>query len=138
MGRPPKLNSKTYHKYVACCDLYITITFRERDNKPYECFIQAKASTLPDEIIDGKEIRKNKKIKGGCSALQQGLAELVTITLQNDKLEETIDSLRQIKCNACDRIKGKFPQEYKKVICFSCPDAIGRVLENWVDEDSKK
>ncbi len=130
MGRPMILESRTYVKKVACCDLIITISFHEKTNTPYELFIKAAKKMT----TDGK-----RRIKGGCDACHGGIAELTTYLLKNNLLNEAVDALEHVRCIACRDLSNRATtREEKKEVPFSCPDAIARVLKDWIEKESAK
>lgn len=117
MGRPMKLKSETCKMKIACGHLYITVSFHEKSGLPYETFI------------------KGGKLSG-CHALQDGLGRATSILLKNNLLKETVDAYENIICHACAKLKVNMSVEEKKAMANSCPDALARVLKEYIKEDN--
>jgi hypothetical protein len=130
LGRPMKLSSRTCVQKVKCCDLIITISFHEKTNTPYECFIKAAKKDA--------EKGKSKKPAGGCHANQSAIAELTTYLLKNNLLNEAVDALEHIRCIACRKDIDRAKKEDKPTLAWSCPDAVARVLKDWIEEENGK
>ena len=77
------------------------------------------------------EIFTNTGKSGGCPSQSEASARLASIALRSGvSIDEVIHQLRGIRCPACQR--------NPNVKVLSCPDAIGRMLEEAKEEIEKK
>ena len=128
MGRPMKLTSKTYKIPVGCCSLIVIISFHEKTNIPYECFIK----------VAKRKLKSGAVVTGGCQANQGALADLTTALLQNAALPDTVTALEGHFCSSCHSAKSKLSQEDKRDFPNSCADAVAKVLKEWIQEEEEK
>ena len=128
MGRPMKLTSKTYRIPVGCCNLIVIISFHEKTNTPYECFIK----------VAKRKLKNGAVVTGGCQANQGALADLITALLQNNALTDTVTALEGHFCSSCHSAKAKLSQEDKRDFPNSCADAVATVLKEWIKEEEEK
>lgn len=103
-ARPTRAYGFTESVTVGCGKLYITLNMGD-DNVPIEMFV-------------------NTDILGGCTAQSTAIGRLVSGWLQTNgfSIDKIVDKLRGIKCQACTN---------KGLKVLSCPDAIGRILEQY-------
>jgi len=105
--RTEELEGKTRKVRTGCGNSYITVNF-DQSGYPIEVF-------------------KKVSYKGGCDAMSDGLARMVSLALRYGiDIPEIVKQLRSVKCsNAIS----------KNIGCLSCPDLIGRTL---ADQTAKK
>lgn len=98
--RDDELIGRTRKAKTGCGNSYITVNF-DTEGYPIEVFKQVSA-------------------KGGCDAMSEGLARMISLALRYGiDITEIVKQLRSVKCaNAIS----------KNVGCLSCPDLMGRVL----------
>jgi len=109
-----KLTGTTDIVNVACGNLYITVN-KDKDGSIVETFMSTSKSGVCRSNIDGL----NRMISLG---LRCGI-----------KVDEIIDQLSAIKCNACTKFKGD-----EKLSGLSCPDCIAkRLREEYQNEFSQ-
>ena len=111
--RPQDLHGTTRKAKTGCGNSFVTINW---DNNGY-----------PMEVF--KEVSS----KGGCAAMSEGLARMVSLSLRYGiDIAEIVKQLRTVRCpNAIS----------KNVGCNSCPDLMGRILSELVhkkEEESKE
>ena len=108
--RPKVIKGQTYKMVTGCGSLYVTVNFNE--DKPFEVFAKL-----------GKS--------GGCPACHtEALTRAISIGLRSGvSLEEYYDHLKDIQCNNITVSDG---EQIK-----SCPDAIAKVLKNFVKGDKQ-
>ena len=114
--RPERLKGETA-KYNMCGSLYITVNLDEK-NKPFEVMAAcAKLATCRSNI--------------------EALARVISKMCQLGEVEEAIDACSMIRCPHMERQKGvnKITKEQElDKIASSCPDAIARELQRYVDK----
>ena len=99
--RPESVTGFTKKVPIGCGNLYVTVNHDEHG----VC-----------------EIFTNTGKSGGCPSQSEAAARLASIALRSGvSIDEVIHQLRGIRCPACQR--------NPKVKVLSCPDAIGRMLE---------
>ena len=103
----------TYCKKTACGTSYITIN-KDRDGNVVECFVNTS--------------------KGGiCKSNIDGLNRMISLCLRSGvKIDEIIDQLSGITCQACVKMKTKG----EVLDGLSCPDTICRTLREFMLEDN--
>jgi len=100
-NRPKKLYGSTKTIKIGCGKILVTVN-HDNNNKVKEVI-----------IISGKG--------GGCHAQSEAIGRLISISLRaNVDINEIIHQLRGIRCDACKK---------KGLDGISCPDAIGRFIE---------
>lgn len=108
--RPKKLEGMTEVVQTGCGKMYVTINHMK--GKIIEVFCDT-----------GKH--------GGCTAFTDGTSRLISIALRYGvPVSEIIDQLNCVRCDNFRHQTGKNPELQGK----SCPDVIGTVLKNMVDE----
>lgn len=99
------LDGRTYYMKVACGHIYITVNYY--NGKPVEVFMRSSKS-------------------GGCAANTNALGRMASTMLRsNIPVEDIVDSVIGIKCDACVKLKGKG----EDISGLSCSDVMARVLE---------
>ena len=100
-NRPKKLYGSTKTVRIGCGKILVTVN-HDNNNKVKEVI-----------ITSGKG--------GGCHAQSEAIGRLISISLRaNVDINEIIHQLRGIRCDACKK---------KELDGISCPDAIGRYIE---------
>ena len=100
-NRPKKLYGSTKTVQIGCGKILVTVN-HDNNNKVKEVI-----------ITSGKG--------GGCHAQSEAIGRLISISLRaNVDINEIIHQLRGIRCDACKK---------KGLDGISCPDAIGRYIE---------
>lgn len=109
-SRPKQLDGKTFKMATGCGSIYITMNFNE--GKPFEVFAKL-----------GKS--------GGCSACHtEALTRAISIGLRAGvPLEEYYDHMKDIQCNNPTVSEGENIK--------SCPDAIAKVMKQFIKEVEK-
>ena len=75
------------------------------------------------------EIFTNTGRAGGCASQSEATARLISISLRSGiSINSILDQIKGIRCAACIRREG--------VKVMSCPDAIARVIEKYMDVGS--
>jgi ribonucleoside-diphosphate reductase alpha chain len=108
--RPEVINGTTTKVATGCGNLYVTINCDEEDN-PFEVFTQM-----------GKA--------GGCAASQlEAISRLASLAFRSGlEIKAIVDQLRNIRCPSPSWEKGQR--------IFSCADAISRVIEKRLHDES--
>lgn len=108
--RDTDLIGRTRKAKTGCGNSYITVNFDE--------------AGYPIEVF------KQVSTKGGCDAMSEGLARMVSMALRYGiDISEIVKQLRSVKCaNAIS----------KNVGCLSCPDLMGRVLVDLTQKKEKE
>lgn len=103
-------HGSTYCKKTACGTLYITLN-RDDDGNLIECFVNT--------------------TKGGiCTSNIGAVNRMVSLALRSGvKIEEIIDQLQAITCQACVKAK--------EVDGLSCPDILSRTLKEFTSQEKK-
>jgi ribonucleoside-diphosphate reductase alpha chain len=107
-GRPKRLNGETHKIATGCGNLYVTVNMD--GDKPFEVFAKL-----------GKS--------GGCAAgYSEALTRAISIGLRAGvPLEEYYDHLKDIQCVSPTLSEGETVR--------SCPDAIAKVLKEFIKSD---
>lgn len=114
MKRPQQLMGVTRQIPTGCGMMLVTVNMDEND-QVFEVLMRAGAS-------------------GGCSAYTDAVARLISIALRHGvPLDVLIDQLRSVRCDNFRYQSGKDPSLKGK----SCPDVVGRFLQEIVDGASK-
>lgn len=114
MKRPQQLVGVTRQIPTGCGMMLVTVNMDEND-QVFEVLMRAGAS-------------------GGCSAYTDAVARLISIALRHGvPLAVLIDQLRSVRCDNFRYQSGKDPSLKGK----SCPDVVGRFLQEIVDSASK-
>lgn len=114
MKRPVQLTGVTRQIPTGCGMMLATVNMDE-NGEVFEVLMRAGAS-------------------GGCSAYTDAVARLISIALRHGvPLDVLIDQLRSVRCDNFRYQSGKDPSLKGK----SCPDAVGRFLQEIVDQGSK-
>jgi ribonucleoside-diphosphate reductase alpha chain len=115
MKRPQQLIGVTRQIPTGCGMMLVTVNMDEND-QVFEVLMRAGAS-------------------GGCSAYTDAVARLLSIGLRHGMpLEVLIDQLRSVRCDNFRYQAGKDSSLKGK----SCPDVVGRFLQEIVDKQSNK
>jgi ribonucleoside-diphosphate reductase alpha chain len=102
--RPKRTTGTTVKAKVACSNLYVTVNADD------------------DGIC---EVFTHLGRQGGCPSQSEATARLISLSLRlGGTIEQVADQLRGIKCHSCSKTSAK------SVDGLSCPDVIGRVLED--------
>lgn len=106
-------SGNTFCKKTACGTLYITIN-RDKDGNIVECFVHTS--------------------KGGiCQANINAVNRMVSLSMRSGvKIDEIIDQLRGITCQACARLAATGT----KLNGISCPDIIARTISEFKEMGS--
>lgn len=114
LKRPSQLSGVTRQIPTGCGMMLVTVNMDE-NGKVFEVLMRAGAS-------------------GGCSAYTDAVARLISISLRHGvPLDVLIDQLRSVRCDNFRYQAGKDPSLKGK----SCPDAVGRFLQEIVDSSPK-
>lgn len=105
----------------------VSLTYRERGNDLHGTTRKAKTgcgnsyiTVNWDDAGYPIEVFKQVSTKGGCDAMSEGLARMVSLALRYGiDISEIVRQLRSVKCSNAIA---------KNVGCLSCPDLMGRVL----------
>jgi len=116
-GEIGTISKSITYKKTTCCDIYITIAYREDE---------------PEKIDYIRLIASSKQ--GGCPvSFMEALADTLTFSIRRIRNEHEatsiIKNLRYHKCLACPPNKDH---------STSCSDAIGQVLQKVLKIDEKK
>ncbi|MDD4113385.1 MAG: TSCPD domain-containing protein [Herbinix sp.] len=115
LKRPTQLTGVTRQIPTGCGMMLVTVNMDE-DGEVFETLMRAGAS-------------------GGCSAYTDAVARLISIALRYGvPLDVLIDQLRSVRCDNFRYQSGKNPALKGK----SCPDVVGRFLQDIVDENGFK
>lgn len=115
LKRPQSLTGITKQIPTGCGMMLVTVNMDENDNV-FEVLMRAGAN-------------------GGCSAYTDAVARLLSISLRHGvPLEVLIDQLRSVRCDNFRYQAGKDSSLKGK----SCPDVVGRFLQEIVDKKSNK